>query len=97
MAGTSSPKRILISSYAEKDEVVVTVGDSGPGIPSGMRERIFEPFYSTREEGSGIGLNICQRIVLDHGGSIQVSDSPLGGADFILRIPISVEKGTQAR
>ncbi|HEX5658994.1 MAG TPA: ATP-binding protein [Polyangiales bacterium] len=63
------------------------VDDNGPGIPAHERERVFEPYFTTKEQGTGLGLAIVKRIVHDHGGSIQVAESPLGGARFTLRLP----------
>ncbi len=63
------------------------VDDNGPGIPPSERERVFEPYFTTKEQGTGLGLAIVKRIVSDHGGSIRVDSSPLGGARFTLRLP----------
>ncbi len=69
------------------DEVTVFVDDTGPGVPTDARERIFEPFYTTKAQGSGLGLSIVHAIVTQHRGSITVEESPLGGARFALRLP----------
>jgi two-component system, NtrC family, sensor histidine kinase HydH len=68
-------------------EAVITVADSGSGISRAVRERLFEPFVSTKESGTGLGLTICRRIVEDHGGRIDASDGPSGGAIFTVRLP----------
>ena len=80
-------KAIAIASTMEKDKIIRRIGDSGPGVEADIQEKIFDPFYTTRTDGSGIGLSICQRIISDHGGRIEVSKSELGGAEFIIRIP----------
>lgn len=80
-------KQVEIVSLAEGPNVLVKIGDSGPGIPAAIREKIFDPFYTTRKEGTGLGLTISRRIVHDHGGSISVGDSPLGGAEFRIVLP----------
>lgn len=67
--------------------VVIRVSDTGPGLPSGLEERIFAPFVSTKETGLGLGLSICRRIVEAHGGTITAADSPSGGSVFTVRIP----------
>ena len=66
------------------------VDDSGSGISAAAREHLFDPFYSGREAGRGLGFGLskCWRIVTEHGGSIEASDSPLGGARFQVRLPI---------
>lgn len=66
---------------------LLAVEDAGPGIPVAMRERIFDPFYSTRQGGTGLGLAIVLRIMDVHGGQVRVVDSSLGGSRFELHIP----------
>jgi signal transduction histidine kinase len=66
---------------------VISVADSGPGISPAVRDSLFEPFVSTKESGSGLGLTICRRIVEDHGGRIAVAGSPAGGAIFTISLP----------
>jgi signal transduction histidine kinase len=68
---------------------VITVADSGPGIPQAVRDRVFEPFVSTKESGTGLGLTICRRIVEDHGGQIDAADGRAGGAIFTMKLPIN--------
>lgn len=69
--------------------LVVTVSDNGPGIEPGISERIFEPFYTTRPEGSGLGLAVSQQLVESHGGRIGLSRAPEGGASFRVELPAS--------
>ncbi|MBW1798969.1 MAG: HAMP domain-containing histidine kinase [Deltaproteobacteria bacterium] len=64
----------------------MSISDSGPGVPSNIRDKIFDPFFSTKNDGTGIGLSIAQRIVIDHGGSLTVSQSKWGGAEFTIKI-----------
>ncbi len=68
-------------------EVEILVDDDGAGIAPESRDRIFEPFYTTKAKGSGLGLSIVHAIVTQHGGRIRVEDSPRGGARFALRLP----------
>jgi signal transduction histidine kinase len=67
----------------------LSVADTGPGITPEVRRHLFDPFYSGREAGRGLGLGLskCWRIVQLHGGSIDVDNSPQGGARFIVRLP----------
>jgi PAS domain S-box-containing protein len=81
-------KKILITSSVEGDGILLTVSDSGPGIAPEIRDKIFDPYFTTKSDGTGIGLSISHRIVTDHGGSLTVSDSDLGGAKFRIEIPI---------
>lgn len=71
-----------------KDWVRITVDDSGPGISEKMAEHLFEPFYSSKPDGFGLGLSICKSLVDGHGGEIQHDRSPLlGGTRFTLLLP----------
>jgi signal transduction histidine kinase len=71
----------------EGDRLVFTVRDHGPGIPPADLERIFEPFYTTRPTGTGLGLAVAQRIVQMHGGTLTAANDPGGGASFRMAIP----------
>jgi signal transduction histidine kinase len=72
--------RILARSRAQ--DVWIALDDSGPGIDPDLKQRIFEPFFSTKPAGSGLGLPIVHAIVTQHGGAVGVEASPLGGARF---------------
>ncbi|HVZ72818.1 MAG TPA: HAMP domain-containing sensor histidine kinase [Polyangia bacterium] len=67
--------------------VVVEVSDHGPGVPAHLREKIFTPFFTTREKGTGLGLAFVREIVRDHGGDVTVDEAPGGGAVFRLDLP----------
>ena len=82
-------KGVAISVDSLDGRVRLTIADNGPGIPQADLERIFDPFYTTASDGTGIGLSIVQRIVADHDGTIRVTRSPLGGAEFTLEFPAS--------
>ena len=82
-------KRVEISLESSEGRIRLTISDNGPGIPRADQERIFDPFYTTASDGTGIGLSIVQRIVADHDGTIRVARSPLGGAEFTLEFPAS--------
>ena len=64
------------------------VADDGPGIPSGDRERLFVPHFSTRKRGSGLGLSIVNRIVQEHHGLIRVEDNSPRGVRIVLEPPV---------
>ena len=93
--GTGKPGRIHIATQETTGTVLITIKDSGPGVPSAIRDKIFDPYFTTKSDGSGIGLSLCQRIVADHGGNIEVSSSDWGGSQFVIRIPR--EKRGQSR
>jgi PAS domain S-box-containing protein len=89
-AGVESP-RIDIVVNSEAQNVVVAVGDCGPGMTEETRRRVFEPFFTTKCEGigTGIGLSISYFIVCDHhGGTMSVESSPGRGSTFFVRLPI---------
>lgn len=85
---------IAISARAERDQLVMEVMDSGPGIPADERKRIFEAFYQGKSpqgghvKGTGIGLSVVTEFVNAHGGSIEILESRLGGAHFRVRLPL---------
>jgi len=81
--------RVHVRARREDDSLVVSVADAGPGVPAELRARILDPFYTTRPEGTGLGLALVSLIARLHGGELTLSDEPseLGGAEFTLRIP----------
>jgi two-component system, NtrC family, sensor histidine kinase HydH len=74
------------------DYLVVSVSDDGPGISDEHRERIFDPFFSTREGGAGLGLSIASRLIDEHHGYIDLVPDRRRGAEFLLHFPV-VERG----
>jgi signal transduction histidine kinase len=81
-------------SSAPDDQVLLTVEDSGPGVPVGDRLNVFKPFFTTRSKGTGLGLAIVTDIVERHGGTVSVDASPeLGGARFRMALPRSLRSG----
>ena len=74
------------------DGVSVSISDNGPGVPIDAREKIFQPFFSKKEEGTGLGLSISHKIIASYNGRIQVSESSLGGACFTVFLPHPVSK-----
>lgn len=86
MAG--SPRRALCVTTARVGEMVeIRVADTGPGLPELVRERLFRPFVTTKPDGLGVGLSVCQSIVEAHGGEISAMDAPGGGTIFRLTLP----------
>ncbi len=70
-------------------EVIVTITDTGPGIPPEARGHIFEPFFTTKTKGTGLGLTVARRILEEHGGSIDIADAVSPGTCFIIKLPLS--------
>jgi nitrogen fixation/metabolism regulation signal transduction histidine kinase len=79
---------VLRAVRAGDDVIALEVADNGPGIPAGLREKIFRPYFTTKAEGTGLGLAIVQRIAGEHGGRIEVVDTPGGGTTFRLILPV---------
>jgi PAS domain S-box-containing protein len=88
MKKTEGPKIIEITSSRENNRVIIRVSDSGPGVPLNTRDKIFDPFFTTKSDSSGIGLSLSHRIITDHGGSLGVTASKWGGAEFRIEIPV---------
>lgn len=84
-AGASG--RVSVAITETGSNVVVEVGDSGPGVPLGEHSRIFEPFHTTKPKGLGLGLAICDVLVRGHGGAITVGRAAEGGAAFRVTLP----------
>jgi two-component system sensor histidine kinase HydH len=66
----------------------ISVADNGPGVPPGDLDRLFLPFFTTKAEGTGLGLALVQKIALQHGGSVEVRNRTGGGAEFLLWLPL---------
>ncbi|MBU1026970.1 MAG: hypothetical protein KKA31_04495 [Candidatus Margulisbacteria bacterium] len=75
---------LTLKTYMENDRIVAEVSDTGSGIPEDIQEKIFDPFYSTRHEGVGLGLSIVYRIVREHDGDVVVNSKPGDGTTFKL-------------
>jgi signal transduction histidine kinase len=94
LRAVGSSGSVEVRARLESSDFVFEVGDSGPGVPEDKRQWIFEPFATTRAaEGTGLGLYIARKVVIEHGGEISVSKSALGGALFRVRIPTTSVKG----
>jgi two-component system sensor histidine kinase HydH len=78
---------VVVRTRAANGTLELAVADSGPGIAPELRARVFEPFFTTRPEGTGLGLAVARQIVEAHGGRIDVGDGPAGGACFTVRLP----------
>jgi signal transduction histidine kinase len=88
MAGAGVAARwIAVATRARAGTVEIRVRDAGQGIPAPIRERIFEPWFTTKCGGHGFGLAVCYRIVQNHGGTIVAQNGPEGGAEVVIALP----------
>lgn len=83
--------RLVVSLAKQSGHAHIYVDDSGPGIPVADREKVFQPFFSTKahDEGTGLGLPLCRKLVEAQGGEIYASQAPLGGARLFVSLPLS--------
>ncbi|MDF1700435.1 MAG: ATP-binding protein [Planctomycetota bacterium] len=89
MHAVDDGETLVIATRRDGGQGVIEVRDGGPGVPPEERDRVFEPFFTGREDGTGLGLFVSYGIVERHGGSIRVSDAPEGGACFTVAIPLA--------
>ena len=91
----SAENVITLSTFADQKHVNLTISDTGIGIPEKNVQKIFEPFYTTKEvgKGMGLGLSITYGIIRDFGGTIDVESRPAGGTRFHLRFPLGKKTG----
>ncbi|MET0239469.1 MAG: ATP-binding protein [Sphingobium sp.] len=87
MGGLDGPRDLTIAARQDGDRVRVEISDQGPGIPESNMHLIFEPFYSTREGGMGMGLAICKTCIAAHGGRLWATSVPEAGATFHFDLP----------
>jgi PAS domain S-box-containing protein len=89
---------IFVETTAESGKVVLTIADNGPGVVPELRERIFEPYFTTKPvgAGTGIGLSISRSVIDSHGGRIELEDRPGGGALFRVVLPSEPDAQQQA-
>ena len=78
---------VALGAAVQADRVRIEVRDDGPGVPPELREKIFAPFFTTREKGTGLGLAFVREIVRDHGSEVDVRDAPGGGSVFSFGLP----------
>jgi signal transduction histidine kinase len=83
---------LSVAARRQGDVVEVDVGDTGGGIPAEDLVRIFDPFYSTKERGTGLGLAFVQQVVQEHGGSVRCQSALGRGTTFVLRLPAAAEE-----
>ena len=85
-------RKISIQLVTNRTHAEIIVGDSGPGLAPHLRQQIFSVLTSNRPKGTGLGLYLVRTTVVNHGGEVSVGDSPLGGAEFRVRIPLELPR-----
>ena len=86
---------IKISIIQNNNDVCISIKDNGPGIPLELQEQIFDPFYTTRTQGTGLGLAVVQAVAKAHGGSVELKSSPKNGSEFKVTLPLENNKVNQ--
>jgi C4-dicarboxylate-specific signal transduction histidine kinase len=90
------PRRLVLRAALGRDGLVETsVQDSGPGVAEDARSHLFSPFFTTKADGLGIGLNICRSMIEFHGGSLYYDHPAAGGSRFAFTVPVSTPGGTE--
>jgi two-component system sensor histidine kinase FlrB len=89
----SAKIEVLITKH--NNDVYISIKDNGPGIPTELQEQIFDPFYTTRTQGTGLGLAVVQAVAKAHGGLVQLKSKPTRGSEFILSMPLENKQVNQ--
>ena len=87
---SNRPRTLHVRTGIDAGTVIVEIGDTGIGLPNGDTSRLFNPLYTTKKGGMGLGLSICRRVVLAHGGTIAARSNPEFGATFTISLPRSL-------
>lgn len=93
-----APRRLRVATRFDPaaNAAVLSVADNGPGVPAELRARIFEPSFTTKPTGvgTGVGLSMCRGVVESHGGTIEIEETPGGGATFVIALPLRAAAAT---
>jgi len=87
LEATEAKDRILLSSGTDDAQVWFSVQDTGKGMSEDVQEKIFHPFYTTKDKGTGLGLAVINKIITDHHGTITVDSAAESGSTFTVRLP----------
>ena len=82
--------RVSVSTKYPGDKVEISITDNGPGIPDSIKDKIFQPFFTTKPtgQGTGLGLSLAYDIVKAHGGTIEINSKEGEGTGFIIKLPL---------
>jgi len=91
MDAVDRPRRQIVVSTELGDDgaVRLSVRDRGVGIPEGLQDRVFQPFFTTKPSGMGLGLAVCRTIITAHGGRLWAESNAEGGATFCVALPVA--------
>jgi signal transduction histidine kinase len=84
---------IRVGLRAEAGRVRIEIDDAGQGIPAGLAEKIWDPFFTTKDKGTGLGLGIVKNIIEAHGGSICIANREPQGARVAIELPVRTPEG----
>ena len=87
---------VRLSARRERERILIRVQDNGPGLPEGIRDKVFEPFFTTRPHGTGLGLAVVQSVAQVHEGELSLGTAPGGGAEFLFMLPAATDFDTVA-
>jgi len=94
LQATPDGGQVKLAARADGEKLSLVVADSGPGVPREYRERIWEPFFTTRQRGTGLGLAIVRKRIQEVGGEARLAESRSGeGARFELTVPVRGQSG----
>ena len=79
---------MVLKTYTKDERVIIEIGDTGTGIPDEIKDKIFEPYFTTKDFGSGLGLTLVFKIIKEHLGEISLSSKEDLGTNFVLSFPI---------
>jgi two-component system sensor kinase FixL len=85
-------RELTVAAARHADHVMISVTDTGNGIPAEIQARLFQPFVTTKPEGMGIGLSVCRTIIEAHGGSLWMEPNPAGGSAFRFTVPTDSDR-----
>ncbi|HUS30505.1 MAG TPA: ATP-binding protein, partial [Kofleriaceae bacterium] len=90
--------KVVISWWTQRDVVAIAVDDQGKGVAEADRDKIFEPYVTTKSTGTGLGLAIARKIAIEHGGelSLATEKAPTGGARFVVTLPLRGPEASMA-
>lgn len=88
MVNTEDPRLRIETGYANEDEVYIRIADNGPGIPAAHRNQLGKPFFTTKKNGTGLGLNVSYQIIEEHGGRIELETEEDVGTAFTVVLPL---------